>query len=127
MRFDRVRPTTVIQRWGDGKINIFNGNAASTDPEHTKARDFQSFIRVMPHSEYPSGSASICTAYAEYVDLYTQEFYGTKLSLLPVGPDALNVGCNDPTAAFKFGCGTPFHVHDMTELAHICVQVWIGG
>jgi hypothetical protein len=127
VRFDRVRPTTVIQRWGDDEINTFNGNSASTDPENIKARDFQSIIRVMPHSEYPSGSASICTAYAEYVDLYTQEFYGTKLSLLPVGPNAINYGCDDPTSAFAYGCGAPFHVQNMVDLAHICGESRLWG
>jgi hypothetical protein len=127
VRFDRVRPTTVIQRWGDDEINTYNGIPSSTDPEYIKARDFQSFIRVMPHSEYPSGSASICTAYAEFVDLFTQEFFGTDLSLLPVGPDGANYGCDDPTSAFKLGCGTPFHIHNMTELADICGQSRLWG
>ena len=128
VRFDRVRPTTVIQRWGDDEINTYNGNPSSTDPENIKARDFQSFIPVMPHSEYPSGSASICTAYAEYVDLYTQEFYGTELSVLPVGPDWLNFGCNDNlTDSLEFGCGTTFHVHNMTELAHMCGESHLWG
>lgn len=50
VRFDRVRPTTVIQHWNDDNIYTFSGDQNSTMPQDIKARDFQSFIRVMPHS-----------------------------------------------------------------------------
>ena len=33
-----------------------------------KGRDFQSYLRNMPHSEFPSGTSCICVAYAEYYE-----------------------------------------------------------
>jgi hypothetical protein len=128
VRFDRVRPTTVIQRWNNDVINTFNGDPSSTEPEDIKARDFQSFIRVMPHSEYPSGSASLCTAYAEFTDLYTQEYFGETMDLLPIGGQGrLSVGCDDINNPFRIGCGASFHVHNMTELASVCGESRLWG
>ena len=126
VRYDRVRPTTVIQRWNDEVINTFNGDPSSTEPKDIKARDFQSFIRVMPHSEYPSGSASICTAYAEFTDLFTQEYFGENLNLLPVGKGGINHGCEEGSP-FQIGCRTSYHVHNMTELASVCGESRLWG
>jgi hypothetical protein len=128
VRFDRVRPTTVIQRWNNDVINTFNGDPSSTEPEDIKARDFQSFIRVMPHSEYPSGSASICTAYAEFTDLYTQEYFGETMDLFPIGGQrGFSVGCDGNNNPFRIGCDASFHVHNMTELASVCGESRLWG
>jgi len=127
VRFDGVRPTTVIQRWNDDVINTYNGDPTSTEPKEIKARDFQSFIRVMPHSEYPSGSASICAAYADFTDHYTKEYFGGKtLNLVPVGEGGLSFGCDSPSP-FKLGCGGRYHVHNMTELAEMCAESRLWG
>lgn len=126
VRYDRVRPTTVIQRWNDDVINTFNGDPSSNEPKDIKARDFQSFIRVMPHSEYPSGSASICTAYTEFTDLFTQEYFGEKMNLLPVGEGGVILGCEEGFP-LQIGCGTSYHVHNMTELASVCGESRLWG
>jgi hypothetical protein len=34
------------------------------------------FIRVMPHSEYPSGSGCICLAISQYIDTFLEAEYG---------------------------------------------------
>lgn len=64
VRHDLVRPTTVIKRWGSDVLTTFTGDKGMDGPGEIAARDFQAFQRVMPHSEYPSGSSCICTAYA---------------------------------------------------------------
>jgi len=137
VRHDLVRPTTVIQRWGSDIIHTFNGDRASTAPESIAARDFQAFQRVMPHSEYPSGSACLCTAYAEITDLYvTQRWNSEYDSIGPmfVGGDD-NVDDNgvpqfDLCAVFgQFPC-TPeqrFVLENMDDLKRVCGQSRLWG
>eukprot|EP01084_Bolivina_argentea_P250593 419936_1 len=64
--YDRIRPTTVIQRWGDKKIETYGGPYQGV--KTIKAKYFEPYIRVMPHSEYPSASACICKAYQEFME-----------------------------------------------------------
>merc|ERR1712113_59862 len=72
---DLVRPTTVIKYWGDDVINTYGGDMTLGGPVDIKARDFEAYIRVMPHPEFPSGSSCLCTAYQEFTDAFTtQEF-----------------------------------------------------
>lgn len=61
VRHDLVRPTTVIQRWGNDKLITYGGDPNVMEPVEINARDFQAYIRVMPHSEFPSGSSCLCT------------------------------------------------------------------
>lgn len=146
VRHDLVRPTTVIQRWGSDTIHTFNGDRASTAPQDLAARDFQAYQRVMPHSEYPSGSACLCTAYAEVTDLYVeQRWQGDS-----IGP--LNVGISNATVDGSFG-GAPldpqglptfnicnpsshdwtcapeqeFVLEDMDDLKRVCGQSRLWG
>ena len=63
-RWDRVRPTTVIKRRGDELITTYAGPYKGS--QTIKARDFEAYQRVMPHSEYPSGSGCICMSGCEY-------------------------------------------------------------
>ena len=128
VRFDGVRPTTVIQRWNDDVINTYNGDPTSTEPQDIKARDFQSYVRVMPHSEYPSGSASLCTVYADFTDLYTKEYFGgSTLELSPVGGEGgMALGCSGDEP-FRFGCGASYHVSTMTELVEMCAESRLWG
>lgn len=132
VRHDLVRPTTVIQRWGNDEIDTFNGDRDSTGPATIKAKDFQPWIRVMPHSEYPSGSACLCTAYAEFSDVFTQELYGSKLDQLEASPDAWNLLCpGTPThvpGIAGYGCeGSEVILEDMTELQYVCGQSRLWG
>ena len=71
VKHDLVRPTTIIQRWGDDLLDTYNGDPTSTDSSMIRARDFQAYIRVMPHSEYPSASACLCKSYADFTTAYT--------------------------------------------------------
>jgi len=72
---DLVRPTTVIKYWNDDTLFTYGGDRSQNGPTTIKARDFEAFVRVMPHGEFPSGSSCLCTAYMEFTDVYlTQEF-----------------------------------------------------
>lgn len=57
----RIRPTTVIQQVYPNKTFTIN------DGIQVKGKHFQALVRVMPHSEYPSGSSCVCQAIEEYV------------------------------------------------------------
>ena len=60
-RHDLARPPTLIRRLGPTRM-------LDTFPTVLKATEFEPYIRTMPHSEFPSGSASICNAIQNYTD-----------------------------------------------------------
>jgi len=122
VRWDRVRPTTVIQRWGDRKITTWAGPFKGTD--EIRARDFQAYFRVMPHSEYPSGSACLCTSIAEYIDHFMQNMFGeeslTVTVRFPAGSSLVEPGATpseDIVHTFA----------DMSTLAYECGQSRLWG
>ena len=57
----RIRPTSVIQALYPERRFIINNNVS------VLGKYFQSLVRTMPHSEYPSGSACVCQAINEYL------------------------------------------------------------
>ena len=77
--FDRVRPTTLIQAMGDTEITTWGGPFQGL--KTIKARDWQPYIRVMPHAEFPSGSSCLCTAIQEYTDAFLDGELGISNSM----------------------------------------------
>lgn len=67
---DRIRPTTVLQSmYRDETITSYQGPAAgSAGP--ILGQEWQPYLRVMPHAEYPSGSSCICKAFARVAILF---------------------------------------------------------
>jgi hypothetical protein len=129
---DLVRPTTVIKRWGSDILNTFSGDKEMDGPAEIAARDFQSFVRTMPHAEYPSGSSCICTAYAEATDAFTMAYFNDTVKNMPVGAagEGTGFGCDptqDPAMLVAVGCDWNFTVTDMAELIHDCSQSRIWG
>jgi hypothetical protein len=57
----RIRPTTAIQTLYPEKRFAINEGI------EVLGKHFQALVRVMPHSEYPSGSACVCQAIEEYL------------------------------------------------------------
>lgn len=133
-RHDLVRPTTVIQRWGDDIIGMHNSSedfrfvtGSNENGTVFRARDFQAFIRVMPHSEYPSGSGCLCTAYADFTQTYTDAYYCEDLVNLTVGPNSLNFGC-DGDFLSSLGCDEDwFTIPDMATLRDVCGESRLWG
>ena len=72
--WDLVRPTTLIKRGKAGDPIITYGGPG--DAVQIDAQDFESYIRVMPHSEYPSGSGCICLAGAQFTEKFVFEKFG---------------------------------------------------
>ena len=67
VKYDLVRPTTWIQtEMGDVDFTTYAGpyEGVKTIP----GKNFQSYVSVMPHSEYISGSGCICQALMELTD-----------------------------------------------------------
>jgi len=115
VKHDLVRPTTVIQRWGNDVLNTYAGKPGTAGPGEIKARDFQPFIRTMPHAEYPSGSSCLCKAYQEFTDKFTTARYDSKLGPLiyPCPPNTHSLGCANGSAFVHF-------FNDMSHLSEIC-------
>lgn len=77
---DLVRPTTVIKHWDSDDLLTYGGEITNGGPVQINARDFEAFIRVMPHPEFPSGSSCLCTTYYEFTDLYTMQMFNDTLT-----------------------------------------------
>jgi len=66
VRHDLIRPTSVSHYLVPEKnVTWFDGTNISSS-------QWQPLIRVMPHTEYPSGSSAICRAIADYIKLYVK-------------------------------------------------------
>jgi len=105
---DLVRPTTVIKHWDDDILNTFSGDRNVDGPVDIAARDFEAFIRVMPHPEFPSGSSCLCTTYQEFTDKWMMDRYNRTLT---------NFGSIYNDIVFE----------DMHDLREICGQSRIWG
>lgn len=65
-RHDAIRPTGQTMRWlfGDRKFRVWGGPGKA--PVFISAGEWLPLIRTMPHSEFPSGSACLCSAMIEH-------------------------------------------------------------
>jgi len=92
VRHSLVRPTSYSKHVVEEKmVDYWTGEKIST-------KLWVPFIRVMPHAEYPSGSASICTVAYEYTQRLVQEEYGD---------DDLPTTWNYKAGSNKFAKGLP--------------------
>jgi len=71
VRHNAARPTTIVHELlGDKLVDTYAGPLMQA--QFIPATEWQPFIRTMPHAEYPSGSACICTAYKETMVLLNE-------------------------------------------------------
>lgn len=78
---DLIRPTTWIQEeMGEEDFDTYAGPYQGS--QNIKGKNFESYVRVMPHSEYVSGSGCICTAMAQFTDAWME---ATDGQLAPPG------------------------------------------
>ncbi|MHA1681146.1 MAG: hypothetical protein ACTSUE_09065, partial [Promethearchaeota archaeon] len=123
VRYDLVRPTTWIQEWGDELVETWAGPGQGV--QTFKARDFQPYIRVMPHSEFVSGSGCICQNTQEFTDAFLEWAHGHTGSL--------QTQLNFPSGSSKTEPGltpaSPVQVNfnDLTELKETCGQSRLDG
>lgn len=75
VRHDSIRPTSRVQQsdnfMGPDQVKWYDGSMVDKE-------DWTPYIRVMPHAEYPSGSASICWSIQEYVDAWARDNLGQE-------------------------------------------------
>ena len=85
----------------------------------------------MPHSEFPSGSACLCTTYREFADAFTQQHYNGTIdsSHLVAGVDGYHANCDGEIIDFppQVSCNYSFTLKDMTELEEVCGQSRLWG
>lgn len=101
---DRVRPTSLVQALGDHEVTSFAGSH--------QAKDWVPLIRVMPHAEYPSGSACLCLGIAQYIDAFVSDQYGD----------------DSVSTTWSFSKSGDKTFENMTELAEVCgtSRLWGG-
>jgi hypothetical protein len=69
VRYQLIRPTSYIKaQLGDSTVNSYRGPSAGPGP--IKGKDWESYIRTMPHAEFPSGSSCICRAFANALGVF---------------------------------------------------------
>jgi len=86
VRHDLLRPTTWIQNnWGYKTMSTWV--AFEKEVMEIKGKNFEAYVRVMPHSEYLSGSACLCHAVMEFTDDWLQNNLGMNSSVAVTLPE----------------------------------------
>ena len=86
VRHDLIRPTSWIKNnWGNKTISSWV--ALETEVKTIKGKNFESYVRVMPHSEYLSGSACLCQALMEITDDWVESNLGMNSSIAITLPE----------------------------------------
>jgi hypothetical protein len=91
IRYDLIRPTSTIKRWKGGTKEITTWTPNTVGVQTFQSSDFEAYIRVMPHSEYVSGSACLFEGVKDYVEDYL---------------DAIGLSIDFPVAIGPFPAGS---------------------
>lgn len=105
---DLVRPSTWIQDERPEDVFVTYGGPYQGS-QSIKGKNFESWVRVMPHSEFVSASACLCQAMKDFTDEWMDQTHGT---LAPPG----EAGCtftpggsiSVPVATDETGREAPF-------------------
>lgn len=93
-RNDLVRPTTIIRRLWEGRIVSAFVNT-DVGVKRVRAEEFEPLLPTQPHSEYPSASATICTASLENLRAAFNDKFGDNFTepafVLPVIPGVFRI------------------------------------
>ena len=128
--YDAVRPTTWIQEeMAEQEFTTYAG--AYKGVRTIKGKNFESYVRVMPHSEYVSGSACICQALMELTNRWVDLHGGDSASLQIPIPSLSNPTFPAGSSRTEPGV-TPAHdiskvLQGMQELRDICGQSRLDG
>jgi len=118
IRHDRIRPTSRVQRMSEPtKVDWYDGT-------QIPIKEWTPFMRVMPHAEFPSGSASICYGARDYINAW----------LVDNGMDPNDFPVNYPMPAGSSRIQEGFPAEDivleyanMEEVAVACAESRIWG
>eukprot|EP01084_Bolivina_argentea_P154012 268498_1 len=83
--WDLVRPTTYIQEYlyTDPTVRIETYGGPYQGVQKIYPIDFQTYIRTMPHSEYPSASACIFTAVTDFAQMFIEKRWNLDSISIP--------------------------------------------
>ncbi|PXF44495.1 hypothetical protein BWQ96_05767 [Gracilariopsis chorda] len=118
-RHDLVRPFTLVRNLRRRqRFTAFVSEAAGF--RTVRAEDWQSLISAQPHSEFPSGSAAICTAAMEHLDTYIR----TKMGFVP----SIKIRYPTDTLPFFVSEDTTVAFSGPLQAANNCAQsrLWAG-
>ena len=122
---DAVRPTTWIQEeMAEQEFTTYAG--AYKGVRTIKGKNFESYVRVMPHSEYVSGSACICQALMELTDRWV-DFHGGDSTSLQLSLPTFKAGSSRTEPGVTPAKDITKVLHGMQELRDICGQSRLDG
>merc|ERR1712238_102345 len=111
---DRVRPTTWIQqKMANEEFETYGGRRKGV--KRIKGKEFESWSRVMPHSEYVSGSACICQSLKDYTDAWMTHTMGDLDGYTGAPVFARGGSIVIPIATEQTGRAAPFLKHSSTK------------
>ena len=118
---DHVRPTTVVQEYLTGEMTT-NWQRGLNGTTEYPSEKWTPYIRVMPHGEFPSGSACICTAVMKWSAQALRVGYDEDFPLVYGHPVGSNVF--EPSLPTEFFNST-YSSHK--EVADVCAQTRVDG
>ncbi|GMH42578.1 hypothetical protein BSKO_10497 [Bryopsis sp. KO-2023] len=125
-RIDAVRPETIIENfYKDEEVTAYvpkEGKAKTI-----KAGDWEPIIPTQPHSEYPSASASLCTAFVGFSELMMKDHMEAR-NLDKEVPFVFNPSPVFSPAAVKEGI-TEVRFETLKEAGRSCGEsrLWAGN
>eukprot|EP00968_Pinguiococcus_pyrenoidosus_P016702 scaffold1620_cov233-Pinguiococcus_pyrenoidosus.AAC.2 len=118
-----VRPTTLIKELGNQLVESYAGPDQGVAV--IKGQDWEPYILVQPHSEFPSGSSCLCTGALGITDNFISWQLGDETSIpfhmnFPAGSSAREPGM---TPANEINVV----LADYTEVRDVCAQSRLDG
>lgn len=125
VNYDLIRPTSTIKRWKGGHKEIttwtkFNG------VQTFKSADFEAYKRVMPHSEYVSGSSCLFEAAKDYVEGYLERI-GLDPFTFPVQIGPFPAGSSNVEPGMTPAADLVLSYPDIATLASVGGQSRLDG
>lgn len=117
---DSVRPISVIRHLYAGQdIQAYVQNVGR---QTIKGEDWLSYLRTLPHQDYPSATSCICSAYAEFM----KELVGTDDWINP-GPVVFPKGCSRRESGLTPAQDITVEFSSWDEFVHECGQSRLYG
>ena len=128
--YDAVRPTTWIQEeMAEQEFTTYAG--AYKGVRTIKGKNFESYVRVMPHSEYVSGSACICQALMEltnrWVDLHGGDSASLQIPIPKLSNPTFPAGSSRTEPGVTPARDITKVLQGMQELRNICGESRLDG
>ncbi|MFW6690313.1 vanadium-dependent haloperoxidase [Streptomyces sp. MAR4 CNX-425] len=120
-KYDSVRPFSAIRHvYGDRPVTAWGGPGVGT-VDDLPADEWTSYLNVADHPEYPSASASICSAEAQAARRFFDDDTLDWTQPIPAGSSLVEPGATP-------GRDLSFHWATWTDFVHDCAtsRLWGG-